>query len=72
MPEPTGSTGSKGPDVEKIKSALVSSGILKSTSLSEQDQTKVREALLKEGVDLRPIRGHLICNSNFCIVVRAV
>lgn len=56
------------PNIDHIKGALTSSGILKSTQISEADQKKVSEALAAKGV--KPEASKLICSrAHYCIVV---
>jgi hypothetical protein len=56
------------PDINLIKEALVSSGVLKSASLSESDQEKIKQALAAKGVATPQTR--LICSrAHYCLVI---
>jgi hypothetical protein len=57
-------------DVEQIKQALVSSGVLKSTHLGEAEHKKLQEALSSSSA--RPVSGaRIICSrTHYCIVVK--
>jgi hypothetical protein len=56
------------PNVEDIKAALVSSGVLKSATISEADREKIQQALAAKGVKASFIR--IICSSaHFCLIV---
>ena len=56
------------PNVEHIKEALVSSGILKSATISEADQEKIRQALAAKGV--KPDSSRIICSwAHYCISI---
>jgi hypothetical protein len=58
------------PNVEHIKEALVSSGVLKSANISEADQEKIRKALAAKGAPA--LRVTIICSrAHYCIVVKA-
>jgi hypothetical protein len=60
-------------DVEKIKTALVNAGLLKSTRLSKEDEAKLREELARNHVEARRLRFQILCHSNhYCIVVRDI
>ena len=56
------------PNVDNIKAALVSAGVLKSATISEADQEKIRQALAAKGVT--PDLPTIICNHNYCIIVK--
>jgi hypothetical protein len=56
-------------DIENMKKVLVSAGVLKSTSVTEAERTKVTEGLSK----VVPVPQILICNSqHYCIIVKPV
>jgi hypothetical protein len=56
------------PNIEHIKEALVSSGVLKTATISEADQEKIRQALAAKGV--KPDSSRIICSwAHFCIVI---
>ena len=62
-------------DVEKIKKALVSAGILKSVKLSAEDEAHIHKNLATHGIDaLRfPFGIRIICHSShYCIVVKGI
>ena len=62
-------------DVEKIKKALVSAGILKSAKLSAEVEAHIHKNLASHGIDaLRfPFSIKIICHSShYCIVVRGL
>lgn len=62
-------------DVEKIKKALVSAGILKSTKLSAEDEAQIHKHLAANGIDaLRfPFPIKIICSSShYCFIVRGL
>jgi hypothetical protein len=53
-------------DIENMKKVLVSAGVLKSTSVTEAERTKVTEGLSK----VVPVPHQFVCNSeHWCIVV---
>jgi hypothetical protein len=56
-------------DIENVKKALVSSGIVK--SMSKEDEAKVHSELSRHGVDIAAIDLHIWCNHNYCIIVKA-
>jgi hypothetical protein len=56
-------------DIENVKKALVSSGIVK--SMSKEDEAKVHSELSRHGVDIASIDIHVWCNHNYCIIVKA-
>ena len=66
----------KGPehvDVEKIKAALVSAGVIKSVTLSEADEEKIREELARHHVDKFRLPFRIICHSgHYCIIVKGI
>ena len=56
------------PNVEHIKEALVSSGVLKSATISEADQEKIEKALAAKGVTAASRR--IICSgAHYCIII---
>ena len=56
--------------IENIKKALVSAGLLTSTSLSDADKAKLNEELAKHGVDAQQTPLMLVCHSShWCLVV---
>ena len=58
------------PNVESIKEALVSSGILKATTISEADREKIQQALAAKGVKAGAGFIRVICSSaHFCLIV---
>ncbi|HEY6345989.1 MAG TPA: hypothetical protein VIY49_31260 [Bryobacteraceae bacterium] len=55
-------------NVEDIKEALVSSGVLKSAAISEADQEKIQKALAARGVTAASSK--VICSrAHYCIVI---
>jgi len=59
------------PNISHIKDALVSSGVLKSASLSEAEQEKIKKELAAKGVSSPDII--IFCNSaHYCIVIRSL
>jgi hypothetical protein len=69
MPEDHLPTGS---DLENIKRAIVSAGILKATSLSKEDEARITKALAQHGVDVdvETRNWKLICSrAHWCIVI---
>lgn len=62
-------------DIAKIKRALVSAGILKSTGISAADEEHLLDHLEKNGVDARKFRlsFKIICHSShYCFIVRGL
>ena len=60
-------------DVEKVKAALVSAGIIKSSPLSKPDEAKLREQLARHHVDALRLQFQIICHSShYCLVVRGI
>jgi hypothetical protein len=57
------------PNLEAIKEALVSSGVLKSATISEAEREKIQKALAAKGGKAEiPI---IICSTaHYCIVIR--
>jgi hypothetical protein len=56
------------PNLEHLKEALVSSGVLKTTTISEADREKIQKALAAKGVS--PDFPHIICSwAHYCIVL---
>jgi hypothetical protein len=56
------------PKLEDIKEALVSSGVLKSATISEADQEKIQKALAAKGGT--PVSHKVICSrAHYCIVI---
>jgi hypothetical protein len=56
-------------DIENVKKALVSSGIVK--SMAKEDEAKVHSELSRQGVDIAIIDIHIWCNHNYCIIVKS-
>ena len=57
------------PHLENIKEALVSSGVLKSATLSEADREKIQKELAAKGVKAPAI--FIICSSaHYCVVIK--
>jgi hypothetical protein len=55
------------PNIDHIKEALVSSGVLKSIHLSEADQEKIKKELAAKGV---VVEHKIICSwAHFCISI---
>ena len=55
------------PNIDHIKAALVSSGVLKSASLSETEMEKIEKELAAKGV---AVEHKIICSwSHFCLVI---
>ena len=58
-------------DINHIKQALVSSGVLKSASFSEAEQEKIKKELAAKGVVSPDIL--IVCNSaHYCIIIRSL
>jgi hypothetical protein len=58
------------PNVDHIKEALVSSGVLKSASLSEAEQEKIKQALATKGVSAA--LASIICSrAHYCLVIKS-
>lgn len=56
--------------IESIKKAMVSAGVLKSVSLSKADEEKIREALAREGIDTLARNWRIICSrAHWCLVI---
>jgi hypothetical protein len=55
-------------DIDNVKKALVSSGIVK--SLSKEDEAKIHSELSRQGVDTALFGAHIFCNHNYCIIVK--
>jgi hypothetical protein len=57
------------PNVEHIKEALVSSGVLKAATISEAEREKIQKALATKGVKAPEI--FIICSTaHYCIVIK--
>lgn len=68
MPE---GRGAEHVDVEKIKQALVTAGVLKSTSLKGGEEENVRAELARNHIDKPAWSFTIICSSrHYCIVVK--
>jgi len=60
-------------DIEKIKAALVSAGVIKATTLSHTDEEKIREELARHHIDKFKLPFRIICHSgHYCIVVKGI
>jgi hypothetical protein len=58
-------------DVEKIKEALVTAGVLKSTSLKGGEEDRVRAELARSHIDQPAWSFTIICHSqHYCIIVK--
>jgi hypothetical protein len=58
-------------DVAKVKAALVSAGLLKSTTLGAADEAKIREELARNHLDKLKLGFTIICHSgHYCIIVK--
>lgn len=57
-------------DINNMKKALVSAGITKATTLSKAQTAKINAELARQGVDAAALRAKLICNRNYCLIVR--
>jgi hypothetical protein len=57
-------------DIDNIKKALVSAGILKAATPSKDEEAKFNAELARLGVDANKPKPHLWCNNNYCVVVR--
>ncbi len=65
--------GAEHVDVEKIKAALVSAGVIKSVTLSEAEEERVREELARHNIDRFRLPFRIICHSaHYCIVVKGI
>jgi hypothetical protein len=59
------------PNIGHIKATLVGSGVLKSATLSEADQEKIKKELSAKGVVSPDIL--IVCNSaHYCIIIRSL
>lgn len=68
MPE---ERGAQHVDVEKIKQALVTAGMLKSTSVKGGEEEKVRAELARNHIDQPAWSFTIICHSHhYCIIVK--
>ncbi len=56
-------------DIETVKKALASAGIVK--SMSKEDEAKVHAELSRQGIDTALIDLHIWCNHNYCIIVKS-
>ena len=57
-------------DIENVKAALVSAGVLKARSISDEDQAKIQDALRKHGADTELRNSKVICSTaHWCIVI---
>jgi hypothetical protein len=60
-------------DIEKIKSALVGAGVIKSTTLSAADEAKIREELARHHIDALRFPFRIICHSgHYCLIVKGI
>ncbi len=60
-------------DIEKIKAALVSAGVIKSTTLSAADEAKIQEELARHHIDALRLPFRIICHSShYCIIVKGI
>lgn len=62
-------------DVEKIKRALVSAGVIKATKLTSEEEANIRSHLEQNGIDARrfPISFKIICHSShYCIIIKGL
>jgi hypothetical protein len=58
-------------DVEKIKQALVTAGVLKSISVKGADEDRIRAELARNHIDQPAWSFTIICHSShYCIVVK--
>jgi hypothetical protein len=58
-------------DVEKIKEALVTAGVLKSASLKGGEEDRVRAELARNHIDQPAWSFTIICHSqHYCIIVK--
>jgi hypothetical protein len=63
--------GSEHVDVEKIKQALVTAGVLKSASLKGGDEETLRAELARNHIDQPAWSFTIICHSqHYCIIVK--
>ncbi|HEY6345988.1 MAG TPA: hypothetical protein VIY49_31255 [Bryobacteraceae bacterium] len=56
------------PNVEHIKEALVSSGVLKATTISEAEREKIQKALAAKGV--KPDIFIICSTAHYCIIIK--
>jgi hypothetical protein len=56
------------PNVENIKEALVTSGVLKSATVSEAEREKIQKALAAKGV--KPDIFIICSTAHYCIVIK--
>lgn len=65
--------GAQPVDVEKIKAALVTAGVIKSATLSAQDEGKIRDELARFHVDRLKLSFQIICHSShYCFIVKGL
>jgi hypothetical protein len=57
-------------DIDNMKKALVGASILKAATLSKEEEAKVHAELARHGVDSAALMSKIICNGNYCIIVR--
>jgi len=57
-------------DLENIKKAMVGAGILKATTLSQEEEAKLTKALAQQGIDVERRNGKLVCSwAHWCLVI---
>jgi len=59
-------------DIDNMKKALVSAGVMKTAALSKDEEAKVHAELARHGVDMALLRPHIVCNQNYCVIVRSL
>jgi hypothetical protein len=63
--------GAEHVDVEKIKQALVTAGLLKSSSVKGEDEDNLRAELARNHIDQPAWSFTIICHSqHYCIIVK--
>jgi hypothetical protein len=56
-------------DIENVKKALATAGVLKATS--KEEEARIHAELSRNGVDTALIDLHIWCNHNYCIIVKS-
>lgn len=65
--------GAQHVDVGKIKAALVTAGVIKSATLSAQDEKKITDELARYHIDRLKLSFQIICHSShYCFIVRGL
>lgn len=56
-------------DIENVKKALHSAGVLKATT--KEEEANIHAELSRQGIDSALIDLHIWCNHNYCIIVKS-